>query len=38
MIRFLAEALIALQGCWRLLTFKEDWKWEFDVSLKGLWH
>ena len=37
MTRLFAEAWFALDGMWRLLTFKPDWEWEFDVSMRGIW-
>ena len=37
MMRLVAEAWLALQGCWRILTFKEGWESNFDTSMGGLW-
>ncbi|WP_417498235.1 hypothetical protein [Maricaulis sp.] len=38
MIRLVAEAWLAVQGCWRILTFKDGWEENFDTSMGGLWH
>jgi len=38
MMRLVAEAWLALQGSWRILTFKEGWEENFDTSMGGLWH
>lgn len=38
MMRRLAEAWLALQGVWQILTFKEGWQERFDTSMGGLWH
>ncbi|WP_417482316.1 hypothetical protein [Maricaulis sp.] len=37
MIRLVAEAWLAVQGCWRILTFKEGWEENFNTSMGGLW-
>lgn len=36
MMRLIAEAWLALQGVWRILTFKPGWQDYFDPSLGGL--
>ena len=36
MMRIVAEAWLALQGVWRILTFKPGWQAHFDPSLAGL--
>jgi hypothetical protein len=38
MMRLIAEAWLAVQGCWRILTFKEGWEANFDTSMGGLLH
>lgn len=38
MMRLVAEAWLALQGSWRILTFKDGWEANFDTSMGGLWH
>jgi hypothetical protein len=38
MMRLVAEAWLALQGAWRILTFKDGWEANFDTSMGGLWH
>ena len=37
MIRLIAEAWLAIQSSWKLLTFKPGWESGFDISVGGFW-
>jgi ABC-type maltose transport system permease subunit len=31
----IANAIIALQGMFRLIAFQPNWEWHFDMSMRG---
>ncbi|MED5547727.1 MAG: hypothetical protein VX529_00090 [Pseudomonadota bacterium] len=37
MMRFVAEAWVAVRASWRIFTFRPDWKSGFDISMAGFW-
>ena len=37
MIRLIAEGWVAVQACWRVLTFQTDWEGQFNTTLAGFW-
>lgn len=37
MIRLAAESWVAARAAWRMLTFRQGWHADFDVSVRGFW-